>query len=59
MQDAYEIIKQDRPEILPLLFPAAIGMGTQTYEAGEATARIVPPQYDVILKGGGLPHTGR
>ena len=55
MQDAYEIITQDRPEILPLLFPAAIGMGTQTYEAGEATSRIVPPKYDYKYTGGERP----
>jgi hypothetical protein len=58
MQDAYEIIREDRPEILPLLFPAAIGMGTQTYEAGAASERLVSPEYDYLYKGGERPWSG-
>lgn len=52
-QDLLEIAKE-RPYMLPLAAPLALfGSGTQVYDRNESVGKIIPPEYDLIYKGGG------
>jgi hypothetical protein len=53
IQDAVELAKED-PRLLPMLGPAAFGMGTQTYEQGKFRKGgirekpfLIPEEYDI------------
>ncbi len=45
VQDVYELATKN-PELLPLIALIGLGMGAQTYEAGETEGKIIPPEYD-------------
>lgn len=51
IQDVIDIAKED-PTLLPLILPAILGMGTQTYEKGETKGKIIPSENDWIFEGG-------
>jgi len=54
MQDGYEIA-QKNPDLFFFLMPfVGLGMGTQTYEAGEVESRFIPPEQDYEYKGGSV-----
>ena len=54
IQDLMEISKED-PTLLPAMGTAAMfGMGTQIYSKGESVGKIVPPESDWLVKGGGI-----
>jgi len=57
-QDAIELARED-PSLLPLLAPIGLGMGTQTYDKGEAISKFIKPKNDYVFKGGHLPFIGR
>jgi len=53
-QDLYEMFKED-PKLIPILMPPVmLGGGTQIYGRGEQVAKIVPKNWDWIVKGGGV-----
>ena len=52
LQDAWEI-SQAQPDLAPFILPfVVLGMGTQTYEAGEVPSRFIPPEQDYKYQGG-------
>ena len=58
VQDLNEL-RKEAPELglgtaLGVGGAAALGMGTQTYEKGESVGKIIPPEYDWQIEGGGL-----
>lgn len=52
LQDLIEILKED-PKLIPMLIPAAVGMGTQIYGEGE-TGKIIPKSWDYSFEGGSM-----
>ena len=53
LQDAYELSKEDHGlYTLPLLALMNFGAGTQIYEAGESVSKFIPPENDILFKGG-------
>lgn len=50
--DVLDLAKDD-PNLLPLIGPTAIGMGTQTYDKGQTLNKFIDPENDWVFKGGG------
>ena len=53
VQDVLELA-QENPELLPLIGPIAIGMGSQTYDKGEPVSKFISAENDLTLQGGGF-----
>jgi hypothetical protein len=53
MQDMKEIVDEN-PDLLPWMIPVGLGMGTQTYSKGESVGKLIPPEKDWLVTGGGL-----
>jgi len=52
-QDIVELMREDNGlYTLPLLALMNFGAGTQIYEGGESTWKFVPPENDILFKGG-------
>ncbi len=49
VQDVIELAKKD-PSLLPLIAPIGLGMGAQTYEAGETSGKLIPNDMDWQLE---------
>jgi hypothetical protein len=48
-------LHDENPDLVPGLGPAAaIGLGTQTYEHGESQGKLVAPENDWLVTGGGV-----